>query len=523
MMKRLFITVVICLFSATMLFSQNQSGDFKKTKSKADKRFEMGDYYGALTIYNGLYKLDSLNKELNFNLAVCYFNTRQYKKAETHFSQTSSAVSLELFRYKAAIAHINKKFKKAINYYNGYKIISGEKDLDNEEVKRLINKTTYAQQAIKNARNVTVKNIGTDINTKHDEYVPLISADESMMLFTSRRPGSTGGLLDPNNRPFEDIYVSYNENGFWSTPKQLREGINTPTNDACVGLSADGQGLYIFKTSKDLISGDLYECRMGLDDWEDPIKMGSDINSDYIESSASITIDDKVLYFSSDREGGFGGKDIYKVIRLPNGEWSKAINLGPAINTPQNEDAPFIHSNGKTLYFSSTGHQNMGGYDIFKVELENGKWGIPVNMGYPVNTVQDDIFFVLAADGKVGYYSSSKDGGYGGQDIYKVILKDEFAKLHVLKGYVMDSKEKDKSIPAKITLIENESKKVQGIYKAKAGTGKFIMLVEPDKTYSVIVEASSYYSFTSELEFDIESKEPLQFKLDKKNGNKRDK
>jgi len=520
-MKNIFLILLISLFSQTILFSQNS--DFKKTIKKADNKYEINDYYGALKLYSSLYLQDSTNKELNYKLGVCNFKMGHYKAAANNFSKTSSSVSLELFRYKAALAHIEKKFKKAINYYNGYKLIAGKKDLDNQEINRLINKVTYAQQAIKNKRNVTIQNVGNPINTKYDEYVPLISADESMLLFTSRRPGSTGGFLDPNDRPFEDIYVSYKSNETWSLPKQLRKGLNTATNDACVGLSADGQILFIFKTNENLYSGDLYECRMGFDDWEDPVKLGANINSENIESSASITIDDKTLYFSSDREGGFGGKDIYKVQRLPNGEWGNAINLGPTINTPQDEDAPFIHMDSRTLYFSSKGHQNMGGYDIFKTELENDNWTIPVNLGYPINTVKDDIFFVLAADGKSGYYSSSREGGLGGQDIYKVILKDEFVKLRVLKGKVFDAKETANAIGAKITLIENETKRIQGIYNAKPANGKFIMLVEPEKTYNIIIEADGYYSLTSALDFDITSNEVIPFKLEKKKGHKHDK
>ncbi|MFB0923943.1 MAG: hypothetical protein QMB65_01465, partial [Vicingaceae bacterium] len=335
----------------------------------------------------------------------------------------------------------------------------------------MILKINYAELAIKDPRNVLIQNLGPIINTKHQEYVPLISADEKMMMFTSRRPGSTGGGLDPNGMPFEDVYMSTKINNTWMDPKALNEGINTSTNDACVGLSADGQILFLFKPSEDQMTGDLYESRMGLDDWEAPIKLGSNINTEFNETSATISLDDKVIYFSSDRPGGFGGKDIYKVLRLPNGKWSKAMNLGAVVNTPYDEDAPFIHTDKKTLYFSSKGHQNMGKYDIFKTVLEKRSWSAPENLKYPINTVQDDIFFVLAASGKVGYYSSSRSGGYGGQDIYKVVLKDENVQQYVLKA-IIKSKKGGERLSAKIMLIENESKKVMGIYKSNSNTGK---------------------------------------------------
>jgi hypothetical protein len=510
-------SIVTLLLTILVSFSlKAQTPELKKIIKSADERFEMQDFYGAEALYNQAYSLDSTNINVNYKLGVCKYKIKDYANAELLFVKSSSTVSLEIFRYKAAIAHINQKFKKAINYYNAYKLINGEKDLTNEEVNDLISKAIYAENLIKNPRNVSIINIGSTINTKYDEYVPLISADEEIMIFTSRRPESTGKLLDPNGKYFEDIYSSKRIGKEWQKPVQLGKGINTNTNDASAGLSADGQLLFIFRTNDDLISGDLYESRMGLDEWETPKKLPSNINSRNIESSASIVPNERTMYFSSDRDGGFGGKDIYKVERLPNGTWGAVQNLGPTVNTVNDEDAPFIHADGKTLYFSSTGHQNMGGYDIFKTKLnEAGEWSNPENLGYPINSVTDDIFYVVAADGKTGYYSSSREGGYGGQDIYKVLLKDEYEKLTVIKGEVLG---KDNvPVSAKITLIELESASIQGIYKSKEGTGKFIMLVEPGKTYNYVIQADGYHPKTDELDFDIKSSTPIKFNLEAKN------
>lgn len=508
-----FLLLNLILISTTLL---SQSTDIKKTIKLADDKFNIQDYFGAEQLFLDAYNQDTSNTTTTFKIGVCNFELKNYKKAEEYFLKTSSAVSLELFRYKAAIAHIDQKFKKAINFYNGYKIINGKKDLTNDEVNRLIAKSIYAENAILNPRSVTIQNIGAIINSKNDEYVPLISADEETMFFTSRRPETTGKKTDPSGRFFEDIYFSKKSGSSWEKPTQMKPGINTETNDACAGLSPDGQLLFIFRTNPDLFSGGLYECRMGLDDWETPIKLPQTINSEFIETSASITANDRLLFFSSNRDGGFGGKDIYKVERLPNGMWGMAQNLGPTINTEHDEDAPFIHSDGKTLYFSSTGHQNMGGYDIFKTKLgDDNQWSNPENLGFPINTVTDDIFFVLAADGKTGYYSSSQQGGYGGQDIYKVVLQDEFEQLHVIKGEVYGDSESN-PISAKITLIENETAKIQGIYKSKEGSGKFIMLVEPDKTYNYVIQADGFHPKTEELIFDIKSSKPIIFKLQKK-------
>lgn len=513
-MKKALVFQLLFVLSSSIIA---QTDELKKIIKSANDKYEINDFYGAEKLYLEAYKIDSTDAEVNFKLGVCKFEMKDFNSAEKYFINSSSAVSLEIFRYKAEVAHAQKKFKKAINYFNAYKIIKGEKDYSNEQVNALISKSLYAETAIKTPRNVSIINVGNVINTEYDEYVPLISADEEVMVFTSRRPGSTGGKIDPNGRYFEDIYSSFNNGKGWGAPIQLNNLINTELNDASAGLSADGQLLILFRTNEDLMSGDLYECRMGLDDWEKPSKLPSTINSRNVESSASIIPNERIMYFSSDRDGGYGGKDIYKVERLPNGAWGKAQNLGPTINTEHDEDAPFIHSDGKTLYFSSTGHQNMGGYDIFKTVLnDNNEWSNPENLGYPINTVTDDIFFVIAADGKTGYYSSSQEGGYGGQDIYKVILKDEYEKLHVIKGEIYDESG-NTPLSAKITLIENESAKVQGIYKSKDGSGKFIMLVKPDKTYSYVIQAEGFYPKTDELIFDINRNEILKFNLEPKN------
>lgn len=513
-MKKFIVAILMTFGAFVTIYSQE--ADIKKIIKSADEKFEYQDFFGAEKLYSEAYNLDSTNSTVNYKLGVCKYELKDYSKAEFYFIKSSSAVSLEIFRYKAAIAHANLKFKKAINYYNAYKIINGKKDFTNEEVNQLIAKCIYAENTIKSPRNVDIINIGSNINTEFDEYVPLISADEEIMIFTSRRPNTTGGLKDPNGRFFEDIYSSKSIGREWQKPIQLPEGINTKTNDASAGLSADGTLMFLFRTNEDLISGDLYECRMGLDVWEMPKKLSSNINSRDIETSASIVPNERTLYFSSNRDGGFGGKDIYKVERLPNGAWGQVQNLGPTVNTVNDEDAPFIHADGKTLYFSSTGHQNMGGYDIFKTKLnDSGEWSNPENLGYPINSVNDDIFYVVAADGKTGYYSSSREGGYGGQDIYKVLLKDEYEKLTVIKGEVFD---KDNNpVSAKITLIDLESATIQGIYKSKDATGKFIMLVKPGKSYNYVIQADGFHPKTDELIFDVKSKDSIKFLLEAKN------
>lgn len=457
---------------------------FGQDITTAEKAYKAGNYSEALEDYNKLFINDSLNKELNYKMGVCHFYLKNYDKAEAHFLKSSSAVSLELFRYKAAIAHAKMKFKKATNFYNAYKLIAGKKEMTNDQITQQVEKVKFAEISITNKRDVLVTNFN-EINTSKAEGGSYVIADESKLLYNSG----------------EELFSIEKKNNSFTTPEKI-------SDDKIVGMSTDGQTMYIER------DGDIYEAHMGLDKWEEPVKMGSNINSEYNESGVTITLDDKVMYFVSDRPGGFGGKDIYKVMRLPNGAWSRALNMGPIINSSEDEETPFIHSDKKTLYFSSKGHQNMGGYDVFKTVFENGIWNEPENLKYPINTVDDELSYTIVGSGKVAYYTSYSDKGKGGTDIFKVVLKDEFAQFHVLKAMVEDNV--GKPIPAKITLIENETKKVQGIYKSNATTGKFIMLIDPDKTYNFIIEAQEYKSFTSDLKYDVNSTDLIEYKLDKK-------
>ena len=358
---------------------------------------------------------------------------------------------------------------------------------------------------IKNPVNVDLVNMGSSINTEFHEYVPLVYGAEDEIYFTSRRPGSTGEKLDHRGDHFEDIYYAQHKYGFWQQPEQLPDKINTSSHDACVGISSDGQVLYFFRTSKDLVTGDLYSSEKTIMGWSDPELLPGEINSDAIETSASISNDEHTVYFSSNREGGHGGMDIWRVKKLPNGEWSKAQNLGSVINTEYDEDSPFIHADGKTLYFISKGHKTMGGYDIFETKLsDDGKWSKPINIGYPVNTLANDLNFVMSADKLTGYYSSSAAGGFGGQDLYKINFRQEAEILSVVKGGVASNDTSHIPIEATITLIDKRTKLVQGEYKSNSTTGRFIMVVSPESSYQVVVEADGYHTFSGELYFDAE-------------------
>jgi outer membrane protein OmpA-like peptidoglycan-associated protein len=245
--------------------------------------------------------------------------------------------------------------------------------------------------------------------------------------------------------------------------------------------------------------GSLFQITKSGDAWSKPGLINSTLNTPkYLESTASITPDGKTIYFASDRIGGQGGMDIYKMQMQNNGTWGAAVNLGPDINTKDNEDAPFIHPDQKTLFFTSDGHNTMGGRDIFVTRLINNKWTAPENMGYPVNTTANDNYFTLIADGTRAYFSSDRKGGMGAQDIYTLDMPAESANipLTMIKGKILNA-ETGKPLPTKIYLVDNQtSKKLDFVYDPDPETGNYLVILPPAKNYDMIIESEGFLPYT---------------------------
>lgn len=492
------------LLPFTALAQENYKKEHLKQYQTADILIELGDYRAALSIYQELLPLDENYDDIYFKMGLCYFHIQgEREKSFELLTQARSLGSSESYFYLARLHHLKYEFDEAIKLYRYYKV-KDDKLIDNETVDWHLQTAQRAQASVDSPIEVVITNMGPKVNTEYQEYVPLVTADGNYMFFTSRRPGSTGGLKDPNGEFFEDVYMTHKENGQWVPASNMGATVNTATHDATVGMSANGNALMIYRTNENLSGGDLYMSELGsIDNWNTPIKLGENINTEYQEPSACLSADESLMYFSSNRPEGYGGKDLYVVRKLPNGKWGRPINLGPNVNSAKDEDAPFLSSDGKTLYFSSNGHTTMGGYDIFRVKKDQeGVWGLAENLGYPLNTVEDDIYFSCSADGKTGYYSSNQNGGYGGQDIYKIDMLFDHPKPTLVKGVVVDKE--GKPIKAKITLIDEDSKKIHGIYNSNASNGKFLLIVSPDTRYQIVVEAEDYNSHVDYVEYQAE-------------------
>src|SRR6185437_5686759 len=412
--------------------------------------------------------------------------------------------------------------------YKKYRTTIDAKNLEElEKVDRKIYECENGIIYIKSPVKAEVKNMGPVLNTKYADYAPVITADESMLVFTSRRPGSTGGLLDEKQNPYEDIYISLNKNNEWQAPQNIGKPINTDGHDASIAISPDGSQIFLYKDDN---NGDIFVSKFEGIEWSKPADLGKYVDTKYGETSVSMTADGKTIYFTSDRPGGFGGLDIYVSKKDKKGKWGEAVNLGKVVNTEYEEDSPFIHADGKTLYFSSRGHAGMGDFDIYKTTLQpNGAWSEPENLGYPINTADDDLYFVLSADNKHGYYSSEREGGYGEKDLYMISMPkpevlasveskevklpsntkkkmatiakvESFNPVTILKGTIRDDLTKD-VLEADIVIIDNEKNEVISELKSNKLTGGYLVVLPSGKNYGMRVQHPSYL-FHSE-NFDI--------------------
>lgn len=470
----------------------------KDLNTEAEFLFSEGNYLRALPVYKKLYELFPGGTHYRYMLGICYlYNSDEKYKAVQHLEAVEKAgeEDPEMLYYLGRAYHLNNKFDEAIEAFNKYISVGEGKNV--KEARLHISYCNNAKSFTQKPLPVKLENIETPVNTANSEYVPVISSDESVLIYTYRGERSIGGLMNgqfeadtAGGEYYEDIYISYKEGDTWTYPEPI-ENINTKGHDAAIAISPDGHKLFIYKSSvKD--GGDIYMSTLTGKSWSAPGRLAGEVNTRYWEGSASLSANGRVLYFSSDRPGGLGGKDIYKAELNEQGAWINIKNLGPTINTPYDDDAPFIHPDGRLLHFSSKGHNSMGGYDIFVTRFDNqGGNSKPENLAYPINTTEDDIFYVLNAEGTTGYYSSNRVSGYGQQDIYAVNpgVHGKKPVIMLVKGKVTIN-----GIPAEaaITVKVKGDERVEGQYRSNSLTGKYLVTLPSGFDYSIAYEVPGF-------------------------------
>ena len=496
-------TLIILLCLVTGGAVQAQRGYTRAQYNMLDEArtlMEAGQWSDAYRIYKRLAGVDTSFAEPWYGLGMCEVNMPDKRQlAAGRFEIAARHGSVEGLFQLALARHRQERFDEEIALLEQYRSKAG-REMANAEVERVAAIARQAKALTSDPVRLRIRNLGANVNSAQHDYCPLVTADGSTLHFTSRRPGSLGGYRDASGQYYEDIYTSQRTDDRWSRAMNAGAPVSSTMQDATVGLSPDGNEMIIYRASDDKPDGDLFITRRAQGAWSEPERMTERINSKAHEPSATISPDGTEIYFSSTREGGFGGRDLYRIRRLPDGQWSLPLNLGPTINTAFDEDAPCLHSDGTMLFFSSNGHNTMGGFDIFKsalLDADMNVWGTPENLGYPLNTVNDDIYFNLSADGITGYFSSERAGGLGGQDIYEVVFPATQVDYLMVRGVVTNAN--DEPLKARIVLTDKKTEEVVGIFNSNPRTGRYIMTVRPDREYHLRVTSEGQAPWEHDL------------------------
>jgi outer membrane protein OmpA-like peptidoglycan-associated protein/tetratricopeptide (TPR) repeat protein len=430
---RLFLSFLLFTISVVPSFGQTDKEKAENFLSLADEILkETKAFYQAKEMYILAAKADPANIRANFQAGKAILETVNKDQCTPYFlkvNELNPNYRFDIFYLIGRGYQYGLDFEKAIEYFDKYKkklaankSYRGADKVYSEEVERRMIECYNGMELVASPTNSSIEHIGDGVNSEWPDYGPNINEDETIMIFTSRRQeDNTSENVDIDNFYFEDIYISYKENGVWGKAKNIGKPINTQYHDANVGFSADGKQIYLYK---DKNMGDVYVSSLQDNNiWSKPEPVSSRINSiNFAEKAFSLSKDQKTVFFSSNRPGGYGGFDLYMCVKNDRGEWGRTTNLGPVINTNFDEDSPFIDYDGKTLYFSSKGHKGYGGYDIFYSTFDSTsmQWSIPINLGYPINTPDDEIHFVATKEGNRGYFASVREEGRGYTDIYMV-------------------------------------------------------------------------------------------------------
>ncbi len=426
--------VLIFLAVAGVFFSSNAQEDKQAALDYIATAEEMKAASMALDDIRDIYELaataDPSNVKANFEAGHFRLRTIGKDLAVRYFLRVYELDPEYRFDLEYWIAYsyqFGLEFDKALDFYNRYVEKFNKRPnyqgtrTSLAETDRRISECQTGKELVSNPHSYSIINVGSLVNSESDDYAPVINEDETELIFTSRRrDGNSNQDVADDNKPYEEIFISQKENGTWSQAKALAE-VNSAFHESTLALTADGNTLFIYKDEN---RGDIYISERKSNEWTEPVPIPGLINSSYEENSVAISKDEKTLYFSSNRPGGFGGLDIYSATVDSKGQWASIKNLGAKINSDADEDGPFIDHDGKTLYFSSKGFKGMGGYDIFKSVLK-ADWSDPENIGFPINTPDNDIFISLNKDGKKGYYASVREDAIGYDDIYMFSLVED--------------------------------------------------------------------------------------------------
>lgn len=486
-----------------------------------------GDYVSALNIFREVEKDNPKDASVKYYVGLCQFNLKQFASAKESLLKAleiNTGVKPETHLVLGKIYQKEENFDKAIAELNIYKAAAKEDKKLDEDADTYLSQCQNAKNMIANPVPVLITNLGTDINSKYDDKNPCITADGSRLVFTTRRPESTNDQADieGDGKYFENIYMALLDSatGNYTKADGISSTINTKAHDACTSISPDGKQIFIYYNDindKAKRGGNIFVSKVNNGKWKVPESLGKPVNSSYWEGGVCVSPNGKQYFFSSEREGGFGSGDIWMVEKINKTDWEKPVNLGPDINTSYDEGAMFLAPDGKTLFFCSNGPKSMGSYDVFKTIYDKGKWSVPVNVGYPINSVAKEGQLTISADAKYAYISSDRAGGLGENDIYKIDLKDYSILepdgkkktgngLSILKGTIREGFEGYGIQDAEIVVKDDKDMPVASTSTNE--NGEYFFTMRGGK-YSIHIRKKGFKDISESIELGMSEKETI--------------
>ena len=466
----------------------------RKDLKTGNKFFEQENYRASLPYYERVLAKDPNNAKALFNAGIAYMSFDKEKASDYIYKaqKLKPKVSKDVEYWLGRVDHLNYNFDEAVAHFQAYNATLKKKDTRKEELAQLIQHSKNAKVQFNSPKDIFVKNLGPTINTQYSEHSPVISSDDKLLIFTSRGEsvtGATGKTTDSKNKSvaadgeyYEDIFEAIRvDDENWQKPRSLSGVLNGKGHDASTQLFDNDTKLLMYRDEN---NGDILVSEKSGGDWTAAKELSSNINSKgFKEADAYITPDGLTIFFATGKYSEDGTLDLYTSTRPAGGDFGPAKSLGANVNTKYDDDSPYLSKDGKTLYFSSRGHNTMGGYDIFKSDYDEAgrKWGPAQNMGYPVNTPDDDSYYRLSPDGSYAYLSSYRIGGYGEKDLYTI----NYIKNTTIMGKVFSSRDSTTVIPG-VELVFSGA-------QADKTALSFRDISKPDGAYQVAVLSGRTY------------------------------
>ncbi|RPD48753.1 hypothetical protein DNI29_08310 [Hymenobacter sediminis] len=495
----------------------------RKQLKTANKFFSQENYRASIPYYEQVLAKEPNNAQALFRAGIAYMSFDKEKASDYIYKaqRLKKNVSKDVEYWLGRVDHLNYNFDEAITHFQAYNATLKSKDTRKKELAQLIQHSKNAKVQFNSPKDIFVKNLGPTINSQYSEHSPVISSDDKLLLFTSRgenvtgagnADGKKGGNLASDGEYFEDIFEAKRiDEDEWEKPRSLSGVLNGKGHDASIQVFDNDTKMLMYRQDE---NGDFFYTEKSGGDWTAPKKLNGNINSKAYEGDAYITPDGLTIYFSTAKYSEEGTLDIYYSTRQPGGDWGPAKSIGNAVNTTYDDDSPYLSKDGKTLYFSSRGHNTMGGYDIFKSEWDSvgNKWGRPENMGYPINTPDDDSYYRLSPDGSYAYLSSYRIGGYGEKDIYTI----NYIKNAVIRGRVLSQKDSTVIPGVELVFSGTQADKTALSYRdvTKPVTGDYQVNVLSGRTYQVAVSKDGKNIETQEFAVPISTNDSTVIEKD---------